>query len=564
MKKLLAMLLALMMLQLPVLSMAENFDDLDDMIGSSEQLLAGDEKEEPAAIPAQGGRRTNTVLSIKELTGIPISDATISAAIDDLLAALGIRFSHQDNEGEMAVVLSGQDVLTLGGAVEGEEIYLSSNLLGGVIAVSAEDIIPLVYRFLDVFVQMGIMTERDAEEAKAVIEMAQEEMESSMNASMDYVMQLQDLQNLDFSALEKAVMIIAGKVEMVSSPVVPRMCDAADSGISVTLNNEEFVEIIRACIQFVMDNPVIKQYMEATGEFYTEEEVAEMWAYYQKSGLNETEEQFRSRHATVDMALQNAMDSLEGATCLGGDLTFALYVSNEGYPVYSTFVLPMYDGEQTDTLESVYTRQTVAQGVAHTCSMTVDGETVTIDALATDESTVINLIAANGMKTMDIIITNVGENALKAEMNAYEGNRYKETNDKLFTLQLDGQWKITNAKFYLDGKLNFNTWRGNAVDENAAFALKCDYTASGEDFSGATEFSFQAEGVGLTIQAVTETTEAETSIMDGNVTRLAELSDMELQNWINSIVEGLNTVLGTAIIALPESVLMLLISSGMM
>lgn len=461
----------------------------------------------------------------------------------------------------MAVVLSGQEVLTLGGAVDGNDVYLSSNLLGGSIVASTEEIFPLVNRFLDAFVQMELMTAREAEEMKSVIEMAQEEMQASVNASMDYVMQLQ---NLDFSAFEKVLPMIMGSVQMVETPVVPKMCDAADSGMTVTLNNEQFVEILRACIQFVMDNPVIKQYMEATGEFYTEEEIQEMWAFYQNSGLYETEEHFRARHTTVDMALQNALEMLEGAQWLSGDLTFALYVSNEGEPVYATFVLPMYDGEQTETLEIVYTRQTVAQGVAYTCNISVDGESVTIDALTTDARTTINVIAANGMKTMDMIITNAGENALKAELNSYEGNRNKDVNDKLFTMLLDGQWECTDARKCFAGTLSFNTWNGNAVEEEMTFAVNSDYAVSGEGFSGATEFSFQVEGVGMTIRAATETTAPQASIMEGNVTRLAELDDTELQSWISGVMEGLNTVLGTAIIALPESVLMLVLSSGML
>lgn len=561
MKKMLALLLALMMLHLPVLSLAESFDNLDDMIGGSDLMLEETPTEAPVAARQEGERRINTVISIKELTGVQTGDDTVDAAIQDLLDALSIRFSQQGCEGEMAVVLSGQEVLTLGGAVDGNDVYLSSNLLGGSIAASTEEIIPLVNRFLDVFVQMELMTAREAEEMKSVIEMAQEEMQASVNASMDYVMQLQ---NLDFSAFEKVLPMIMGSVQMVETPVVPKMCDAADSGMTVTLNNEQFVEILRACIQFVMDNPVIKQYMEATGEFYTEEEIQDMWAFYKESGLYETEEHFRARHTTVDMALQNALEMLEGAQWLGGDLTIALYVSNEGYPVYATFVLPMYNGEQTETLEIVYTRQTVAQGVAYTCNISVDGETVTIDALATDARTTINVIAANGMKTMDMIITNAGENALKAELNGYEGNRNKDTNDKLFTMLLDGQWECTDARKCFVGTLSFNTWNGNAVEEEMNFAVNSDYAVDGEDFSGATEFSFQVEGVGMTIRAATETTAPQASIMEGNVTRLAELDDTELQSWISGVMEGLNTVLGTAIIALPESVLMLVLSSGML
>lgn len=80
MKKMLALLLALMMLHLPVLSLAESFDNLDDMIGGSDLMLEETPTEAPVAARQEGERRINTVISIKELTGVQTGDDTVDAA----------------------------------------------------------------------------------------------------------------------------------------------------------------------------------------------------------------------------------------------------------------------------------------------------------------------------------------------------------------------------------------------------------------------------------------------------------------------------------------------------
>lgn len=561
MKKLLAMLLALMVFQLPMASLAEDFDDLGETIGGADQeteIVVTDEANKPA------GQRMNTILSIKELRGMQVGEASIDAAINDLVNALALVFYQQGDEGGMALQLSGQDVVTLGGAVSGDDFYLNSNLLGGTVVVSPQEIEPLIGRFLDMFVAMEAISAQDAQEIKEVMAEAFDEMEASMSSSMESMMALQELENINFSALEKLLPLVMENIEFVEAPVVPKMCDAADSGISVSISNDEFVEILRACLDFVDDNPVLKEYMGATGEFYTEEEIQERWNYYKDSKLYKSEEEFRSRYMTVDAALKEARESLDGAKLLDGDFTFAFYVDEAGVPVYGVMNLPMHDGYTTEVLEIVYTRQTVAAGVAYVCNFTVDGETFTIDALSNDASTVINFIATNGMKTMDIIITNVGEDALKAELNGYEGNRNKETNDKVFSALLEGEWEMTNARCCLTGKLTMTNYDRYAGEESVVFAVNADYTNDGENMIGATDLSFDAEGVGLTLRVASVAAEAQESIMAGEVIRPAELDDEAFQTWFVGLVNGVTTVLGNALTALPESVLMLVISSGML
>ncbi len=570
MKKLLAMLLALMMFQLPMASLAEDFDDLGETIGGADLetgIVVTDEAGTPASLNGDAlaaGRRINTVLSIKELKGLEVGDASIDAAINDLIDALGLAFFQQGDEGGLALQLSGQDVVTLGGAVSGEDFYLNSNLLGGTVVVSVPEIEPLIGRFLDMFVAMEAMSAREAEELKDILEEVFDEMEASVGTSMESMMALQDLASLNFSSLEKVLTIVMENLEYVEAPVLPKMCDVAAGGIAMSISNDEFVDILRACLDFVNDNPVLKEYMTATGEFYTEAEVQEMWDFYKDSKLYETEEAFRARHMTVDAALKEARESLNDAKLLDGEFTFGLYMNDEGEPVYGVMNLPMYDGRQTDVLEIVYTRQTVAAGVAYVCNFTVDGETVTIDALETEANTVINFIATNGMKTLDIVITNVGENALKAEINAYEGNRNKETNDKVFSALLEGEWEATDARNYLAGKLTLTNFDRYAGEETIVFAVNSDYAIDGVDFSGATDLSFDYEGVGLTLQVASATADAQESIMAGDVIRPAELDDDAFQTWFVGLVNGVTMVLTNALTALPESVLMLVISSGMM
>ncbi len=564
MKKLLAMLMTLLMLQAPVMALAEGFNDLDEMIGGADIgtsiLVIEDKKSVPSA-----ESRLSHVLSIRELKGFQTGDASTDAAINDLLTALGLAFYQQGEEGGMALQLSGKDVLTLGGAVSGNDIYLNSNLLGGTVVVGAEEIEPLIGKLLDLFVQMEAITAREAEEIKEILAEVFAGMDESLSqATNEMDSLLGQLESMNFANLEKAAAIIQENMAFVEAPALPKMCDAAAGGIELRLNNEEFVEIVIACLDFVADNPILQEVLASNGTYYTEEEIQAMWAFYQNSKVYESEEAFRDRHPTFAGALKEARDSMVGAKVLDGDFVIGLYMNDAGVPVYGMMILPMYDGYETSVLEIVYTRQTVAQGVSHVLRVTVDGESVILDTLVTDKETVSTLFAANGEKSLDIVIPNMDGDKFQATLNVYENGKYvSNPGEKIFTALLEGEWESSNARAYFSGKLTMTNYVNSAYSETMVFTVLADYAMNGEGFSGATDVGFEFEGVGFTIRLASATGEAEASIVSGDAVRPAVMDDAAFQNWFVGVVNNLSVVAATALTALPESVLMLVLSSGM-
>lgn len=528
MKKLLALLLAVMMFA-PALSLAEGLDDLggglEDLGGviggadgptsiSVTTAVHSDANLAEAALAA--GHRIDTVLTLTDLTGVQTGDPTVDAAIADMIDALALRFSQQGDEGEMALLLSGQEVLNIGAALNGADCYLSSNLLGGTIVVAGDEVESLLGRLMDMFVLMGAMTDSDAAEIKAVLAEAMASVEQSMATLPTAEVEL------NLTALENMFADLVAKVVEVENPVVPKMCDPAVSGVQLTLNNEEFLNVVCAWLQFVDDNPMLKDYLMAT------------------SGVS----------------VDGALASLEGEQALNGEMVVAFYLDEEDLPVYAVLTLPMAEGEETTLLEVSYTRQTVSAGVAHVVNMTVDGETATIDALETAESTVINVIAADGVKVLDVTILNAGENQLDVALNAYDGE------ETVFAGHLAGEWEYTDVREYFAGVLTLTPYEyGQAMP--IVLRVTSDYAVDGVDFTGVGGLSVEVMGIGFGMQFASQTADAEESIMAGQVTRPAELDDATFQNWFVNVVNQLSVTLTTMLTALPESVMTLLLMSGM-
>ena len=526
MKKLLAVLLALMMF-VPVLSMAEDLDDLGALeslgvIGGADgptsisvtTAVHSDANLAEAALAA--GRRIDTVMTLSTLNGVQTGDPTIDNAIADLLDALALRFSQQGDEGDFALMLSGQDVLNFGAAISGEDCYINSNLLGGTIVVAGDEVESLLGRLMDMFVLMGAMTDSDAAEIKAILAEAMASFEQSMATLPTAEVEL------NLTALENMFTDLAAKVTVVENPVVPKMCDPAVSGVQLTLNNEEFLDIVRAFLLFVQDNPTIKASFEASGE----------------------------------ITVANALASLNGVKALNGEMTFALYLGEEDLPVYAVLNMPLAEGEETILLEATYTRQTVSAGVAHVVNMTVAGETVTFDALASDGQFSGSLYAVDGVKALDLTIKTNPENTLDAAVNFYDGENV------MLALALEGECEFTDVREYFAGVLTITPYE-NGQAMPMTFRLVSDYAIDGVDFTGVGGFSFEGFGVEVGLQLASQTGDPQESIMAGQVTRPAELDDAAFQNWFVSLINNLSVTLTTALTALPESVLALLVSMGL-
>ena len=529
MKKMLALLLALMMF-MPVLSMAEELGDLGDL-GETGSVIGGADGPTDLFVSADAmsfmeaalaaGRRIDTVLTVSALNGVQTGDPAIDNAVADLLDALALRFSSQGDEGDFVLMLSGKDVVNFGGVISGDDCYINSNLLGGTIVVNVNEVETLLGRLIDMFVLMGALTERDAAEIKTVLA----ELMASLEQGLPAGMEMPALEEINLSALEGVFIQLLGKITEVENPVVPRMCDPAVAGVQLTVNDAEMKQLVKAMFQFLLDNPVLLNYLSAT------------------AGLS------------ADV-VKEAMAEVDAQTMLDGEMVVTINVGEDDNIVYATFSLPHHEDGVTTQIDAAYTRQTVAAGVSHVVNITIDGRTVTFDGLASDGKFVGNLYAVDGAKALDVTILTAEEDTLQVILNAYNDE------DTVLSVKFEGECEFTDVREYFAGVLNITHYEnGQAIP--MSFRIVSDYAIDGVDFSGVGGFSFEVMGIEVGLQVASQTSEPQESIMSGAVTRPAELNDAAFQQWFIDIINGLMVQLTNAMTALPESVMSLLIMSGM-
>ena len=576
MKKLLSLILAMMMFALPCLAEGGVIGGADGptSIVISEDWITGESIYQDAI---DAGRRVTVTLTVPEITGVNTGDASADAAIVDFVKALGMRVVTQGEEYDMGLSLNGKDVLTMGLALSGEDAYIKSNLIGGTIVLSMAEVEPIITRLMDMLVLMGAFTEEDAAEMKAQIPMLMETFESSLAQSMGAQLSLEDLLSMDYSAIEKALEGV--RVEEITEIVVPRMSDMATSGVRVTIDNETFVALCRSVMECIKANPKLMDYVAYSGGYPTEESRAAEWAatgeLYMMFGLYESEEAYIAAYPTAAEAIDMAIAELEGAKLLDGDFVTSVYFNDAEEIVYLTSVLPtftesevLYEADPavsetrgvTETLNVVYTRQTVAQGVSHVCNIDVEGRGVTIDVLAQDKAWTVNMGDIISMETM-LTINAVEENGvLKGDYTTYANGPmgtfgfYHVADETQFKTDLS--FTMAQSEEYLA-----------AHPEEAPFSLAvgyiCDYARNGVDFTGKETINFAFNDVNVVVDFDIATSDPEESIMAGAVTRPAELDDSAFANWFVGAYNALNSFLANLITSLPESVLTVLIQAGM-
>ena len=579
MKKLLSLMLALM-LCIPALSLAEDLPELPDLngvIGGADEVT-NIALVSPVKLPAQmaedaiaAGRKVTSTVMLTDITGFATGDSAMDAAIADLLAAMGLRVSRQGDEYDLALTLSGQDALTLGIAPNGKDCYIKSNLLGGTIVINADEIESLIDRVLDMMVLMEAMTEEAAEAMREEMSVMLEAFTEQMASSMASAAAMQDLSGLNTKALEDFAALVADKVTSVEEIVVPRMCDPAVSGAKAVLTNEDMVAGMKVIYQFLLDNPTLLDYIGLVMGYATEAQLETAWQsygeIYQSIGMYDSKEAFLADNETFAQFVNRLMAEIEGRKVLDGEMVVTVYTDEEEMPVYVTLSLPLYIEEasvvetaavngRTNQMDVVYTRQTVAAGVAHTLNFTAEGDTLTLDVLRGTDVTTIALNGAEdggeALKFMDATVNNA--NGLNAESSFYDEG------EKVAALQLTGESEFSEARSYFAGKLTLTAYEDGAAN-TVVMEVSSDYYMDGVDFSGNTQLRMEAQGVSFGVQVYSATFAPEASIMSGDVTRPAELDDATFTNWFVRVVNSLNSWVSTVIMALPESVLTLVLSA---
>ena len=588
MKKLLSLILALMLLTLPAIAMAEDSVGLIGGADGPTQIVVANSTVKPRFANAiEAGRRVNQTITLTELTGVKTGDAMTDAAIADLVEAFGIDFVSQGDEINMALTLSGKDVVTLGGALSGEDVYLSSNMMGGTVVVGLDEVEPLANRILDAMVTMGAIGEEEAAMLRESLTAFKSEIDAAMQEE-----KLEDMviDEMDFSALEAILPMLMGKITQAENIIVPRMCDPAVSGLQLVLTNENIHAVLKQSFQFMLDNPMLLESLAESTGAPTEAQLEAQWEtagqLYMTFGIYESKEAFMASQETVESNLREGMNELASVKILGGDVVVNVYLDEQDQPVYITGTMPILTEDTltenpenmiTTTVNLTYTRQTVPQGVAHVCNISVEDVTVTIDALVGEGSTVVNVTAAEPecepAKLFELSIKeaaseiNPGVTCIDVDAVLYDG-----ADTAAAAVSYDGEYEYTDVREYCKGKLVLTAYEDvytdaaewHTFEHDIVLDFSTDTVFTGVDYTTDASFTVEAGGVRFGMKLVEETTDPEPSIMTGNVVRPAELNDADFSNWFTGVINAFNAWLAGAFQSLPESVLMLMIYSGMM
>lgn len=608
MKKLFSMIMALMLCAVSGLAAAEGViggaDGPTEIFVASEPLFILPGDLETAALEA--GRKGTTTVTVTEVSGINTGDPDMDAALVDLFKALGVTATAQGDESEFALSISGTDVLSFGLALGGDDVYVKSNLLGGTIVIGTDEGEGLVTRLLDMLVMMEAFTEEEANELKSMLSSLAEMLPVLMEHGMlNSTLTDADLLAMDFSAITAAMEPVMAKAQLVENPVVPKNCDPAVAGMTLNATNEDMVQVVKAMIQFLKDNPKLMNYIGLELGFNTEEQLEALWATFESMGLYESKEEYLADNPTFEQILDEVLAELDGKKLLDGDYVINICMDEAGGIVYMTATLPMFieqetlytDVEETElvnspsadmledmepvgettVIEFVYARQTVAQGVSHVVNITVDGETVTVDTLVSGNTAHIVLSAPEEEPV--IIDAAVEGNTLTATLT------YAPAETTTITCTFDGSYLCTDTEYLLAGKLTveevfipeetetpalngmtlpgFEANKPKAYTNTVTIDVKADYDRSGVDFNGVTDLVFSYNDVHVALQAKSFTSDPMESIMAGAVVRPAELDEADFANWFVGVVNTFNSWTGNLLMALPESLLTILMYSGM-
>ena len=588
MKKLLSLILALMLLTLPAIAMAEDSVGLIGGADGPTQIVVANSTVKPRFANAiEAGRRVNQTITLTELTGVNTGDPMADAAIADLVKALGFNFSAQGDEAMLTMSLSDKEVANFGHALSGENVYLSSNMLGGTVVVGLTEIEGLANRILDAMVTMGAIGEEEAAMLRESLTAFKSELDAAMQEE-----KLEDLaiDAMDFSALEAILPMLMGKITQAENIIVPRMCDPAVSGLQLVLTNEDIHAVLKQSFQFMLDNPMLLESLAESTGAPTEAQLEAQWEtagqLYMTFGIYESKEAFMASQETVESNLREGMNELASVKILGGDVVVNVYLDEQDQPVYITGTMPILTEDTltanpetmiTTTVNLTYTRQTVPQGVAHVCNISVEDVTVTIDALVGEGSTVVNVTAAEPecepAKLFELSIKeaaseiNPGVTCIDVDAVLYDG-----ADTAAAAVSYDGEYEYTDAREYCKGKLVLTAYEEvytdaaewHTFEHDIVLDFSTDTVFSGVDYTTDASFTVEAGGVRFGMKLVEETTDPQPSIMTGNVVRPAELNDADFSNWFTGVINAFNAWLAGALQSLPESVLMLMIYSGMM
>lgn len=492
MKKLSALFLALVMLALPVLGLA----------ASPAEMLDG---------AVEAGRPLTTTVSFIPGT-LPV-DAETAALVNDMLNALALRVSNQEGDApqtDVALMLSGNDVLTFSTAVKDDVVYVNSSLLGpDTISANAEEGEKLMERIVQMLVDSGAMPQEAVDAFK-----------QQLDAAMNSTVQSTESAEMDTTALMALVEKITASATVEEVTAQPKNCDPATTKLTMTMTGEDMVTSYTVLAEMLKSIPEVMQSLDQVGQVM--------------DGGPMTGAQLLD---TMVEMIRQAFEQIE----MTADVT--LYFDEAGDMVAFQALAPMVNKEEAETLtlEYNYSRLTTSEGVTYTAgAIGQDGEnngvSISFDMLLGESKTVAGISAAE----------------IKAGV----------TGSPLFfvTYSNDKERTETSAKDAMKIEL---VVQDEETGEPVQIVVTADIAAEkqNEDVACTTEAKLYLTGIedhliGVKVESVTGN--AAPSIVAEDTLRPGAMDDAEFNAFLNSIVQNLQMNLMVVLQNLPASVLQMM------
>lgn len=348
MKKLIASLLAVVMLALPVLGLAASPDEM-----LQEAVDAGR--------PVSG----KIAFDFGSFPGLDEETATI---IDELLNALGFTFAQAGDQNSFALTLSGQDAITFAIANDELDTYVKSNLLSDkALAFNAEEGAVLLDYLKNLAVSTGIMSEADVAELEASI--------AQMNVPTTSV----STEDIDLTGFIATAAELALKSTTTEVTQQPKNSDAAATVTKINFTGEDVAKLYKSIFAAVQDNPdIISALNSMDGLTYNGEAV--------------TAEELMAK-------LPELADQI--GAMVEGEIPVEIYMDENGEIVYGIATVNMKgennEGvESTVTVEMDYARLTINNGVTHAINTIAkdnngEGASVSVNILESEKLTSVNV-----------------------------------------------------------------------------------------------------------------------------------------------------------------------------
>ncbi len=245
MKKLLATLLALAMLALPVLSLADG-----DAMSMSIRL---------------------SNLNVP-LTGDADTDAYLNGILNDLLDALEVTLAAKEFDGETlrfsgSLNLSNTPALTMDVQMEKDTILMGSNLLGSdVVVITPEEMTAFFENNKDAMTESGITEEQYQQMIQQMTTALTSPAAMAGSADLDAL----DMSDLDLTATQNAAQALVESTESVQGELTeqPEGCDPAVSVYTFTTDGEKFMALVRAAVRDVMNTSYMTTLMESMSSMF--------------------------------------------------------------------------------------------------------------------------------------------------------------------------------------------------------------------------------------------------------------------------------------------------------